>query len=65
MSFSYKFKMFVAALYIMLGIAVFFVKLDWILQNQYSRLAFSVLLIAYGSFRAYTIHKDYKDTKAE
>jgi hypothetical protein len=55
------FKVFMACLYIILGIYLITVKMDGVLANDNLRLTLSVLLIVYGSFRAYNLRKQHQN----
>ena len=58
MKFTYLFRIFMACLYIILGIFLISTKMNGLLENDMVRLGFSIILIAYGLFRAYTLSKE-------
>ncbi|MFN8438402.1 MAG: hypothetical protein U0V72_12295 [Cytophagales bacterium] len=47
-------KVFIAALYIIMGVLILIFKFDIFLDNFWYRIGFGVLLMCYGGFRMYS-----------
>jgi hypothetical protein len=62
--FKFLFKVVMACLYMILGVYVSIAKMGGgPLSNTNLRIAFAIVLIVYGMFRAYNLSKEYQEHK--